>query len=92
MATVPSGGPPPGPLAATAFERAAEGWRQAAAAYRDLEEPYRIEVSFRNIEDSALRARASSRASARASTTREAGTEAARAAEPPKAPQPATGP
>ena len=34
--------------------------RPDAAAYRDLEEPYRIEVSFRNIEDSALRARASS--------------------------------
>jgi predicted acylesterase/phospholipase RssA len=34
--------------------------RPDAATYRDLEEPYRIEVSFRNIEDSALRARASS--------------------------------
>jgi hypothetical protein len=34
--------------------------RPDAEAYRDLEEPYRIEVSFRNIEDSALRARASS--------------------------------
>jgi NTE family protein len=31
--------------------------RPDAEAYWDLEEPYRIEVSFRNIEDSALRAR-----------------------------------
>ncbi|MFW2372657.1 MAG: hypothetical protein ACN4GM_06000, partial [Gammaproteobacteria bacterium] len=33
--------------------------RPETASYRNLEEPYRIEVNFRNIEDAELRARAS---------------------------------